>query len=121
MRGTRQPLDPPTGCGGSGWFGRRMRNDQAWRRHLSGCEAQPSRGHQIEFIENADDDGETCGLETFFDRIQGIARTRRLDDDQARRIEAQMGEARQRRRTEFSGNRFRPAPQHPRRVHCVLS
>jgi len=118
--GTRQPLDPPTGCGGSGRFGRRMGDDQAWRRHLTGCEAQAARRHQIEFIEDADDDGETRGLEAFFDCIQGVAGTRRLDDDQARRIEAQMSEARQRQRTKFSGNRFRPAPQHPGLAHCVL-
>lgn len=95
-----------------------MRDDQARRRHFPGCEAQAARGHQIEFIEDADDDGETRGLEAFFDCIQGVAWTCRLDDDQARGIETQMGEACQRRRTEFSGNRFRPAPQYPRRVHC---
>jgi hypothetical protein len=50
-----------------------MGDDQAWRRHLTGCEAQAARRHQIEFIEDADDDGEARGFEAFLDGIQGVA------------------------------------------------
>jgi len=70
-----------------------MRNDETGCRPLPGSETQPARRHQIEFIEKADNHAEAAAFQAFLDRVQRIARTRRLDDEQTRRIETQTEKA----------------------------
>lgn len=113
MRRARQSFDPPARCRGARRFRCGMRDDEARRCHFPGGEAQAARRHQIEFVEDADDHGEARAFEAFLDRVQRVAGARCLDDDQARRIETQMGKARRRRWTELAGHRFRPAPEYP--------
>jgi hypothetical protein len=60
-----------------------MRDEEARRCRLSGGKAQAARRRQLRLIDNADDDGEALSPEALFDRVQRIARTRRLDDDEA--------------------------------------
>lgn len=113
MGRTRRMLDPPARRRGTRGRGCRMRDDEARRCHFAGGEAQAARRHKIEFIEDADDHGEARALQAFLDRVQSVAGTRRLDDDQACRIKTEMSKACQRGRTEFGSHRFWPAPEHP--------
>ena len=71
-----------------------MRDDETGRCHFACGQAQTARRHQIDLVENADDDGEARALETFLDGIQSFGCPRRLDNDQARRIKTEMREAR---------------------------
>lgn len=91
-----------------------MRDEKARRCRLSGGKAQAARRRQLRLIDNADDDGEALSPEALFDRIQRIARTRRLDDDEARWIETEARKPGRRGRAEFACKLPRPAPQHPR-------
>jgi hypothetical protein len=91
-----------------------MRDEEARRCRFSGGKAQAARRRQLRLIDNADDDGEALSPEALFDRIQRIARTRRLDDDEARWIETEARKPGRRGRAEFPRKLPRPAPQHPR-------
>jgi hypothetical protein len=110
----RDPPDTPARRRRPGGGRGRMRNEEARRCRFAGGQAQAARRRQLDLLEHADNDGEAMSLEAFFDRVQRFARARRLNDDEARRIKAQVGKARCRWRTEFAGKRPRPTPQHPR-------
>ncbi len=68
-----------------------MGDDEAGRSGFAGREAQAARRCQLDLVQDADDDGEALGealsLEAFFEGVQGVSGTGRLDDDEARRIE----------------------------------
>lgn len=95
-------------------FRRRMRDEKAGCCRFPSRKAEAARRCQLDFVEHADDDGEARSLEAFFKCVQSLACTRRLDDEQPRRVETEMREACRRRRAEFAGKRLWPAPQHPR-------
>ncbi len=71
-----------------------MRDEQARRRRFPGRKAQAARRRQLRLFDNADDNSEALSPKALFDRIQRVARTRRLDDQEARRIETKTGKAR---------------------------
>lgn len=95
-------------------FRRWMRDEKAGGCCFARRKAKAARRRQLDLVEHADDDGEARSLEAFFERVQSLACPRRLDDEQPRRVEAEMREACRRRRSEFAGKRLWPAPQHPR-------
>jgi len=82
-----------------------MGDDEARRSRFTSCQAQSARRRQLDLVEHADHDSKARSLETFFERIQNIASARRLDDDEARRIEAQMRKPRRRWSAKFAGKR----------------
>lgn len=90
-----------------------MCDEKTRRRRFPGRKAQAARRRQLRLFDNADDDGEALSPQALFDRIQRVARTRRLDDQEARRIEAEARQTRGRRRSEFARKLPRPAPEHP--------
>jgi hypothetical protein len=54
---------------------------------------QPLAQFQIELVDHADDGGRRSRAQRLLDRPQGFSAVRRLDQDQARRIEAEVLEA----------------------------
>jgi hypothetical protein len=91
-----------------------VRDEKAWRCHFASRQAQATRGHQVDLIENADDDSEARPFEAFFNRIQSFASVCRFDYEKAPGVETKMSETRKRWRAEFSGECFRPTPECPR-------
>jgi hypothetical protein len=87
MPRTRITLHAPSRGRRAGRFGGWVRNEEARRCRFPGRKAQAARRCQFCLVENADDGGEALSPEPFFDRIQSFAGSRRLDDDEARRIE----------------------------------
>ena len=90
-----------------------MRDEKTRRRRFSGRKAQAARRRQLHLFDNADDDGKALSPQALFDGIQRVARTRRLNDQEARRIKTETRKARRRRRAEFACQLPRPAPEHP--------
>ncbi len=91
-----------------------MRDEKTGRPRLPGGKAEAARRRQVRFLERANDEGKALRPQPFFNRVQSLARPRRLDDDEPRRIEPEAAKPRSRRRAEFPSKRPWPAPQNPR-------
>lgn len=111
MRSARRPADAPA-CG-SGCRRRRarMRHQQAGHAMSSGRQRQPACRRQLCLREDTDDESEIRAPEAFLHRPQHICGPVRYGDQQARRVEAERGEARRMQPAELLRQRRWPAPQ----------
>ena len=91
-----------------------MRDEKARRCRFPGGQAQAARRRQLRLFDNAEDGGKALSPQALFDRIERIARTRRLDNDEPRWIKTETGNARRRWRAQFTRKLPRPAPKYPR-------
>lgn len=88
MRGTWGPANAPACCRGARRLGRRMRDSKTRCASFTSRETQTARRRQIDLIENTNCERQALRFQTIFERNKCFVRSRRLNNQKTRGIEA---------------------------------